>query len=142
MLLFVFTCFHIHASFPQIHTKMGDRGKKSRKPKKEICVGEEFKIALDIAIQDFRHNEEETGLYNLANMCTSHRFGCCFIFSCILPVYMWPSTLFYSPLLVFFPPLPLPSLYCSNLMSVSSFPFLLSLFLLTSICLFSFLLSL
>ena len=41
---------------------MGDRGKKSRKPKKEICVAEEFKIALDIAIQDFRHNEEETGL--------------------------------------------------------------------------------
>ncbi|XP_063956231.1 3'-5' RNA helicase YTHDC2-like isoform X1 [Lytechinus pictus] len=53
---------------------MGDRGRgKSRKPKKEICVGEEFKISVDIAIQQFRHDESETVLEFPASFSNNER---------------------------------------------------------------------
>ncbi|XP_071478246.1 3'-5' RNA helicase YTHDC2-like [Diadema antillarum] len=53
---------------------MADRGRnKSRKVKKEICVGEEFKISVDIAIQEFRYNEAETVLEFPASFSNTER---------------------------------------------------------------------
>ena len=62
---------HSNQSGSNVSTKAWSRGKN------DICVGEELKIAVDIAMERFRLSEEQKGLCN--NRCVWGQI--CFIYS-------------------------------------------------------------